>query len=767
MLLFAQGLVIDHTCTDIELIPQAIIEQVQNQLKVHYAHTSHGEQLPMGFSSLVVDYPYLTYAHDMMNLPNTPDALCIFDGQETETYISPDLYWETAIGRELTRDVLDNNPSINISQWAWCTQLEYYSLAQVQQYLAAMEAFETEYPDVTFIYMTGNAQASGADGYNRFLNNEYIRNYCRENDKILFDFADIDAWHGGEMNYYMFGEIAVPREHSAYFGDVWGHTNELSCRQKGSAWWWMLARLTGWEGYEYPTTYEVAPTSIPFGQVYIGESAGYSFTITNISESTIILDSITSNQADFTVEYASKLIGCSLEATESVIINVSFSPISAGNKMATITIASETEGNLYVYAYGEGMNVPGGDFHVSGEVSGTWAYGTIYIDGNINVPSGQTLQINPANGGTNIIFTGHYKFEVEGRLLAQGIKTDSLFFYPQNEVAGWGGLRFYNLNYGGMDSSRVSYAKFSFGNANGGDMDGYGGAIMIYESNDVRIDHCVFENCSAIDGGGAVHIRYSNPILQRNHFFENSSVHGGALYCRSSYPKIYHSIFAENTASYGGAIFTDSADPEFQFCTFYGNSSTVQGNCMALINYSWPSAQNSIFWNQELDVIHIQTEGGALIMNYCNIEGGWSSGNGNINTNPLFENSAQRNFRLSWANYPVNDATKSPCIDSGNPLLTDLDGTRCDMGAYFFNQTIPAVPTGVSILLNNGQVTLNWNEVAGATSYFIYSSENPKLPSDLWSKEAEVFTNSYNNLLSGSMKFYFIKTNNNPLKKAK
>jgi hypothetical protein len=763
-LLFAQGFIIDHTCTNVELIPESFIEQVQDELKVHYAHTSHGEQLPMGFSSLVVDYPYLTYAHDMMNLPNTTDALCIFDGQETETYISPDLYWETAAGRDLTRDVLDNNLTINISQWAWCTQLEYYSLAQVQQYLAVMETFETEYPDVTFIYMTGNAQATGAEGYQRYVNNEYIRNYCQTNNKILFDFADIDAWYNGEMNYYMYNDIMIPREHSAFFGDVWGHTNELSCRQKGSAWWWLFARLVGWEGYEAPTTYEVAPESISLGEVYIGNSAEGSFAITNISGSAITLDSITSNHADFAIEYASKLSGCSLNSGESVTIDVTFSPSTVGNIMATITIASETEGDLFVYAYGEGANEPGGDFHVSGDVSGIWSYGNIYVDGDITVPNGQTLQINPASGGTDIILTGDYQFIVRGRLLALGTRNDSLRFYPQNTETGWGGMRIYDLNYGGMDSTLVSYTKFSYGNADGADMDGFGGAIIIYESNDVRIAHSVFENCTAIDGGGAVHIRYSNPILQWNHFFDNSAVYGGALHCRSSYPNISNSIFADNSASYGGAVFTESSDPQFEFCTFYGNNSTVQGNCMDLINYSWPSAQNSIFWQHGLDVIHIQTEGGAIIMDYCNIEGGWSSGTGNINANPLFENAAQRNFRLSWNNFPANDATKSPCIDSGNPLVTDADETRCDMGAYFFNQTMPAVPGGISIQISSGNIVLEWDEVPEATCYSVYSSENPVLPLSSWTHEATVYSNSWSEQIPLNQTFYFVTSDNEPLK---
>ncbi|MFA5113008.1 MAG: DUF1565 domain-containing protein [Candidatus Margulisiibacteriota bacterium] len=60
------------------------------------------------------------------------------------------------------------------------------------------------------------------------------------------------------------------------------------------------------------------------------------------------------------------------------------------------------------------------------------------------------------------------------------------------------------------------------------------------------------------------------------------------------------------------------------------------------------------------------------------ISGGtFNAGAGNISVDPLFVNKAAKDFHLSWANYPTVDGTKSPCIDSGTPALTD-------MGAYDF-----------------------------------------------------------------------------------
>jgi len=47
------------------------------------------------------------------------------------------------------------------------------------------------------------------------------------------------------------------------------------------------------------------------------------------------------------------------------------------------------------------------------------------------------------------------------------------------------------------------------------------------------------------------------------------------------------------------------------------------------------------------------------------------------------------NYHLSWANYPISDSTKSPCIDAGDPSSPlDPDGTIADMGAYYFYQNV-------------------------------------------------------------------------------
>jgi hypothetical protein len=51
--LSAQPIIIDHTCTDINQIPESAIDQAKINLHIAYGHTSHGSQLTTGMTGLV------------------------------------------------------------------------------------------------------------------------------------------------------------------------------------------------------------------------------------------------------------------------------------------------------------------------------------------------------------------------------------------------------------------------------------------------------------------------------------------------------------------------------------------------------------------------------------------------------------------------------------------------------------------------------------------------------------------------------------------
>ncbi|MEI6157271.1 MAG: hypothetical protein WCP87_02770, partial [Atribacterota bacterium] len=240
----ASAIIIDHTCTDINKIPDQWLEKARQLIRIHYAHTSHGEQITVGLERLAEENPRYAFSRGECQLPEDPGVLNMLDGQSAddycETYVTPDLYWEGEHALEITRSVLSQFP-VNISAWAWCTQLDSYSQSEVEHYFTQMSKLEEEFPHVRFIYFTGNAQSSEP---NRGERNRQIRDFCSRNGKILFDFGDLDCWYRGEQ----YQEQGLPMENPHYHGDEAGHTTFESCENKARAFWWLMARLAGWNG---------------------------------------------------------------------------------------------------------------------------------------------------------------------------------------------------------------------------------------------------------------------------------------------------------------------------------------------------------------------------------------------------------------------------------------------------------------------------------------------------------------------------------------
>jgi hypothetical protein len=254
-----ESIIVDHACTDIAKIPKAFIEKAKDMFRIAYGHTSHGSQIVSGMDALSRSNPGLygfgkSGGKDLYLLDRTPGGDLGNPDRKT---------WA-----KRTRALLESGKAdINVIMWSWCGQVSRASEEDIATYLDLMSGLEKEFPKVTFIYMTGHLDGSGVNG-NLNLRNSQIREFCRKNGKVLFDFADIESFDpDGKTNYMELGArdscdykgnggrknwadewLAANPDHEIALPGSAAHSRPLNGALKGRAFWWMMARLAGWDG---------------------------------------------------------------------------------------------------------------------------------------------------------------------------------------------------------------------------------------------------------------------------------------------------------------------------------------------------------------------------------------------------------------------------------------------------------------------------------------------------------------------------------------
>ncbi len=150
-----------------------------------------------------------------------------------------------------------------------------------------------------------------------------------------------------------------------------------------------------------------------------------------------------------------------------------------------------------------------------------------------------------------------------------------------------------------------------------------------------------------------VYSQYSyirNCLIKSNYCTNPDISNCGGIYlsCNNLYLEIENSNFDFNT-NLGGAILCESC------------------SCLDIMN--------CIFWHNYPE--QIVDNSGNVYVTYSDIQDGYT-GYGNIDEDPLWVDTGTNNYNLQ---------ENSPCIDAGNPCSQpDPDGTRADMGAYYYPQ---------------------------------------------------------------------------------
>jgi hypothetical protein len=120
-------------------------------------------------------------------------------------------------------------------------------------YITKMEALEKQYPGKVFIYTTSalwadpgsacGASFNSCEGIAEF--NQQVRAYAQAHNKPLYDIADIESHDPNGNSCTVGGYEGMCAD---WYDSGGGHPNIAGSIQLAKGFWWLMARISGWNG---------------------------------------------------------------------------------------------------------------------------------------------------------------------------------------------------------------------------------------------------------------------------------------------------------------------------------------------------------------------------------------------------------------------------------------------------------------------------------------------------------------------------------------
>jgi len=238
----ADGIVIDRSCVDEtdRSIPQEFLDKAR-RLDLIFGHQSVGGNVLDGLSALA-EKDGKRYAVERVEDPaaewfDDHEGWGDFFAGENENPASKC----EAFRSKMVDDGLGKHVAVASVKLCWIDFAGKKGEAEkiFAGYRDTMEILEKAFPKVKFIWWT--APLKTEDNPTRAAYNRLVRDHCRAKGKILFDIADIES-----------RTAAAPEPKSpvllAEYAEDEGHLNETGRLRAARAWWWLMARLAGWDG---------------------------------------------------------------------------------------------------------------------------------------------------------------------------------------------------------------------------------------------------------------------------------------------------------------------------------------------------------------------------------------------------------------------------------------------------------------------------------------------------------------------------------------